>query len=163
MQVLQPQPSRNSAGLGSSRLARHYYGNHYCFLFLRVLRCFSSPGLPSESSSESPDFIRRGCPIRISTDHSLLATPRGFSQLITSFFASESLGIPHTPFFTSFNARVKRDMITLVCSLLAYFLTTCQRTLFLPALKLCPRACKTCRTYTFVDTAYQWRITDSNR
>ena len=37
-----------------------------------------------------------GCPIRISTDHSVCATPRSFSQLITSFIASESLGIPHT-------------------------------------------------------------------
>ena len=27
------------------------------------------------------------------------ASPRSFSQLITSFFASESLGIPHTPLF----------------------------------------------------------------
>jgi hypothetical protein len=34
-------------GLGSSPFARHYLGNHCCFLFLRVLRCFSSPGVPS--------------------------------------------------------------------------------------------------------------------
>src|SRR6187431_1612485 len=40
-----------------------------------------------------------GCPIRISTDQSMCARPRSFSQLITSFFASESLGIPHTPLF----------------------------------------------------------------
>src|SRR5436190_24334008 len=40
-----------------------------------------------------------GCPIRISTDQSVCACPRSFSQLITSFFASESLGIPHTPLF----------------------------------------------------------------
>src|SRR5210317_1033023 len=38
-----------------------------------------------------------GCPIRISADHIICADPRSFSQLITSFFASESLGIPHTP------------------------------------------------------------------
>src|SRR6187399_921473 len=44
-----------------------------------------------------------GCPIRISTDQSVCADPRSFSQLITSFFASESLGIPHTLLFTSFN------------------------------------------------------------
>jgi hypothetical protein len=31
-----------------------------------------------------------GCPIRISTDHIVCANPRSFSQLITSFFASES-------------------------------------------------------------------------
>ena len=38
-----------------------------------------------------------GCPIRISTDQFVCANPRSFSQLITSFFVSESLGIPHTP------------------------------------------------------------------
>ena len=31
-----------------------------------------------------------GCPIRISADHLVCANPRSFSQLITSFFASES-------------------------------------------------------------------------
>ena len=29
---------------------RLYQGNHYCFLFLRVLRCFSSPGLLPDKS-----------------------------------------------------------------------------------------------------------------
>ena len=41
--VLQPHQCRNTDGLGSSPFARHYLGNHYYFLFLRVLRCFSSP------------------------------------------------------------------------------------------------------------------------
>ena len=36
-----------NCGLGSSRFARRYSGNRFFFLFLRVLRCFSSPGLPS--------------------------------------------------------------------------------------------------------------------
>jgi hypothetical protein len=35
-----------AVGLGCSRFARRYSGNRVCFLFLRVLRCFSSPGLP---------------------------------------------------------------------------------------------------------------------
>jgi hypothetical protein len=45
-----PQPhTRNTRrlshahGLASSPFAHHYSGNHYCFLFLRVLRCFTSP------------------------------------------------------------------------------------------------------------------------
>ena len=42
------------------------------FLFLRVLRCFSSPRWP----------------------HAVFAGPRGFSQLVTSFFASGSLRHP---------------------------------------------------------------------
>ena len=31
-------------GLGSSAFARHYLRNRFFFLFLRLLRCFSSPG-----------------------------------------------------------------------------------------------------------------------
>jgi hypothetical protein len=38
-----------------------------------------------------------GCPIRTSADQGIFAPPRSFSQLITSFFASESLGILRTP------------------------------------------------------------------
>ena len=43
--VLQPRACRNRSGLGSCAFARHYWRNHFCFLFLRLLRCFSSPGL----------------------------------------------------------------------------------------------------------------------
>ena len=99
--VLQPLRCRNILGLGFFPFARHYLGNHYCFLLLRLLRCFSSAGSPP-SIDGYPDFIGLGCPIRISPDHSLFAATRSFSQLITSFFASESLGILHTPLFTFF-------------------------------------------------------------
>ena len=44
--VLQPQCCRNNTGLGYFHFARRYYGNHYCFLLLRLLRCFSSARLP---------------------------------------------------------------------------------------------------------------------
>ena len=40
--VLQPQD--RSLGLGYSPFARHYWGNRFFFLFLRLLRCFSWPG-----------------------------------------------------------------------------------------------------------------------
>jgi len=43
--VLQPRLCRNITGLGFFPFARHYSGNHYCFLFLCLLRCFSSAGL----------------------------------------------------------------------------------------------------------------------
>ena len=39
-------PGCSHPGLGSFRFARRYSGNHCCFLFLRLLRCFSSPGSP---------------------------------------------------------------------------------------------------------------------
>ena len=38
-------------GLGSSAFARRYLRNRCFFLFLRVLRCFSSPGSPDISGS----------------------------------------------------------------------------------------------------------------
>lgn len=71
------------------------------FLFLRVLRCFSSPGLLS-NKLEWLVFNQTGCPIRTSADQFVCADPRSFSQLTTSFFASESLGIRHTPLTISF-------------------------------------------------------------
>ena len=37
-------PGCTHPGLGSSRFARRYSGNRCFFLFLRLLRCFSSPG-----------------------------------------------------------------------------------------------------------------------
>src|SRR5690606_20602873 len=43
-------------------------------------------------------FSMAGCPIRIPADRIVRADPRGFSQLIASFIASGSLGIPHAPF-----------------------------------------------------------------
>jgi hypothetical protein len=56
-----PQPRARNAcrlshvhGLGSSAFAHHYSRNHYCFLFLRVLRCFTSP-----RSHQPPYTFRR--------------------------------------------------------------------------------------------------------
>ncbi len=85
-------------GLGSSGFARHYFRNHGCFLLLWVLRWFTSPGSPRtamDSPHGMPCSHGMGFPIRKSPDHSVLATPRGLSQLATSFFAFLRLGI-HT-------------------------------------------------------------------
>ncbi len=71
------------------------------FLFLRVLRCFSSPGLPPRS--RVAPSLALGCPIRKSPDQGLFAPPRSLSQLITSFVASESQGIPRTLLVTFSN------------------------------------------------------------
>ena len=100
--VLQPQTCRNISGLGSFPFARHYLGNHSYFLFLRLLRCFSSAGsLPALAGCHV--FNMTGCPIRKSSDLILFANPRSLSQLITSFLASESLGIPRVLFLTFFH------------------------------------------------------------
>ena len=69
------------------------------FLFLQVLRCFSS--LRWLSFSECMAFSHAGSPIRTSPDHRLFAAPRSFSQLSTSFLASKSLGILRPLLFAS--------------------------------------------------------------
>ena len=88
--VLQPRARlRNRPGLGCCAFARHYLRNHCYFLFLRVLRCFSSPGSPTANGGVM-ESLPSGFPIRTSAGHRAFAPHRGFSQLVTSFFASES-------------------------------------------------------------------------
>ena len=41
-----PIMHRYIMGLGFCAFARHYSRNHFCFLLLRVMRCFSSPRSP---------------------------------------------------------------------------------------------------------------------
>ena len=56
--VLQPRPCRDRDGLGCSPFARHYWGNHVCFLFLQVLRCFSSLRWPPALRDGTPSRCR---------------------------------------------------------------------------------------------------------
>ena len=88
-------PTARRRSLGCSLFARHYLGNHYCFLFLPVLRCFSSRGwltLRCDWSSTSRVF-----PFGHLRILRLCAASRSFSQLTTSFIASQSLGIHRVP------------------------------------------------------------------
>ena len=63
---------------------------------------FQFPGFASSTYGFSERYpIGVGCPIRTSTDQSLLAAPRGFSQRATSFFASWCQGIHRMPFSRS--------------------------------------------------------------
>ena len=68
----------------------------FYFLFLRVIRCFSSPGslhYTMYSCNDTIILLMVSSLIRISTDHGLFATPRSFSQLVTSFFGAMYQGI----------------------------------------------------------------------
>ena len=83
--------------------AHHYSQNHCCFLFLRLLRWFSSAGSlnrPMYSVYRDWALPQSGFPIRKSTDQRLFASPRGLSQLVTSFIGSWCQGILSTLFFT---------------------------------------------------------------
>ena len=61
-------------------------------------KMFQFRGLASVAGCQA--FCLTGCPIQKSPDQISFANPRSLSQLTTSFFASKSLGIPHTPLFT---------------------------------------------------------------
>ena len=90
------------------------------FLFLRVLRCFSSPGWPPFGYLTSSQV---GCPIRISQDQCSCAAPLSFSQLTTSFFASCRLGIRHTPLFAlNINHNIQGKYVPLYCIDIVYCL-----------------------------------------
>ena len=68
----------------------------FYFLFLRVIRCFSSPGslhYTIYSCNDTITLLMVSSLIRISTDLGLFATPRSFSQLVTSFFGAMYQGI----------------------------------------------------------------------
>ena len=89
-------PECTHSGLGSAGFARRYSRYRCFFLFLRLLRCFSSPGSLCNTmySCCSDNFLRLpGFPIRISMSHSLFAARHGFSQLTTSFVGSWCQGI----------------------------------------------------------------------
>ena len=101
-----PKPRRmrcHIPGLGSCAFARHYLRNRCYFLFLRVLRCFSSPG--SLPAWQDAGRSRRVAPFGNPRLCRVFAPWRGLSQLVTSFVASESQGILHvplSPFLVSF-------------------------------------------------------------
>ena len=108
-----------SPGLGSSAFARHYLRNHGCFLFLRVLRWFTSPSSlvhPMYSDVRNECSHSLGFPIRKSPDHSLLAASRGLSQLIASFIAFLRQGI-HTHALSSLTIKSTSHTTERYCSL----------------------------------------------
>ena len=91
-------------GLASSPFAHHYSGNRGCFLFLWVLRCFTSPRY-----LHLPYVFRQGrraiTPNQVSPFGNprvkvWLPTNRGLSQAPTSFFGSWCQGIHRVPLLT---------------------------------------------------------------
>ncbi len=83
-------PFDESQGLGCSGFARHYSRNRYYFLFLRLLRCFSSAGC----RSRVPVLTGTGFPIRRSPDQSYFdSSPR----LIVANHVLHRLTVPRHP------------------------------------------------------------------
>ena len=99
MTVLQPHTPRRVHGLGCFPFARRYLGNHYCFLFLGLLRCFSSPRSPQQpmySAEDVATLLATGFPIQKSPDQNLFSSS---PKLIAAFHVFHRLLTPrHPPF-----------------------------------------------------------------
>ena len=77
-------PGCSHPGLGSSHFARRYFGNRVFFLFLWVLRCFSSPGsphAPMDSVHAGGGLPRRVSPFRHPRINGYLLLPEAFRSL----------------------------------------------------------------------------------
>ena len=97
--VLCPNPeSITTLGLASSAFARHYLRNLCWFLFLALLRCFSSggsPHIPMDSVYDSQTLLWLDCSIRKSAD---IAPTYGSPQLIAVSHVLLRLSVPrHSP------------------------------------------------------------------
>ena len=77
-------PGCTHPGLGSFHFARRYFGNRFFFLFLRLLRCFSSPGspcMPMYSPCSDWSSSRRVSPFRHLRINGHLLLPAAFRSL----------------------------------------------------------------------------------
>ena len=94
-----PNPNGiTTIGLASSDFARHYFRNLGWFLFLRLLRCFSSAGslrIPMYSVYGYCSWQQQGFPIRISTTITLICSS---SWLFAAYHVLLRLPVPrHSP------------------------------------------------------------------
>ena len=104
----QPRPCNacqlsHTNGLASSAFVHIYSRNHYCFLFLWVLRYFTSPRslqLSYRFRQRSPDTTPVSFEVSLFGHPRITArlpTPRGLSQVTTSFIGSWCQGIHRLP------------------------------------------------------------------
>ena len=96
-----PSVPCDTHGLGSSAFARHYSRNHCYFLFLRVLRCFSSPRSPHVLHGDRSSTCRVA-PFGYLRINVCLQLPVAFRSLPRPSSPPDSLGILRS-LFSSFS------------------------------------------------------------
>ena len=153
--VLQPRYCLNNIGLGCSAFARHYLRNHFCFLLLWVLRCFSSPRSLSlrndwPSTSRVAPFGNLGIKgyLHLPQAYRSLSRPSSPPRAKASTVCPCLLSVSMTPTF--YKVRILDWYIfslLLLFSLLNFFWS-------------CPIRQ---RSYLHHCWCFMWRITDSNR
>ncbi len=130
--------------LGSSVFARHYSRNNYCSLFLRLLRCFSSPGfLPSRDYTSSmcrvPPFGHLWINARLQLPIAFRSLPRPSSSLRAKASTIRPYLLPILNIFrTYFTYALSSPFFPSLVFLLSLFLPSCQRTFYLLRLLFSP-------------------------
>ena len=152
--VLQPRYCLNNIGLGCSAFARHYLRNHFCFLLLWVLRCFSSPrSLSLRNDWPSTSRVAPFGNLGIKGYLHLPQAYRSLSRPSSPPRAKASTVCPCLLSFVRSQLNVNRIDISSACSFIRYFILrcpSCQRSFLI--------------TYvSYVSVIFVWRITDSNR
>ena len=99
-------PECTHSGLGSSAFARRYSRNRCFFLFLRLLRCFSSPGSLPYTMDSCMDA--RAFPVRVSPFRDLRLTgylllPAAFRSLSRLSSALSAKASALRPFLLNFS------------------------------------------------------------
>jgi hypothetical protein len=93
-----------------SHFARRYFGNRYCFLLLRVLRCFSSPRSPlppMDSVAGIHPLWQMGCPIQKSPGQCLFS---GSPKLIAACHVFHRHPAPRHPPFSLNSLAIKMPL-----------------------------------------------------
>ena len=85
-----PGVAVDNPGLGSCAFARHYLRNHCLFSLPAGTEMFQFPAFAPAHQTRVTGSLPPGFPIRTSPGLGAFAAHRRFSQLVTSFFASES-------------------------------------------------------------------------
>lgn len=99
-------------GLGWFPFARRYLGNRFYFLFLGVLRCFSSPRWPPATMYSLQDdavLTAPGCPIQKSPDQRMFSSS---PKLIAAFHVFHLHLTPRHPPFALSSLATKSFVLT---------------------------------------------------
>ena len=112
--------------LGESTCSMNSYEQVALFLFLWVLRCFTSPGAlptPMYSVRDSTGCPIEGFPIRRSPDQRLLPPPRSVSPAVASFIGAFCRAIHRTPLCSTTTLRSNPKAVSFSCFV---FLFSCE-------------------------------------
>ena len=96
--VLQPPHGRNRAGLGSSPVARHYWGNHVLFSLPLGTKMFQFPRFASSPREDGSPSDCRVAPFGCPGIKDRLRLPRAFRSLPRPSSPSRATGIRRAPF-----------------------------------------------------------------